>query len=111
MLCSFLHQRSRESACSLVCDDFVQPFDYLCQFFFGHLPDPFTNPFDGPLCQDRCRARKIDPNPSHLVSDVLQSTNERVWSPQLSAVMATVPSFAQVWQDWQAFCKTLLLMK
>jgi hypothetical protein len=63
------------------------------------------------LFSGKCRARKIDPNPSLLVSDVLKSTNERVWSLQLSAVMATVPSFAQVWQDWQAFCKTLLWMK
>lgn len=63
------------------------------------------------LFSGKCRARKVDPNPSLLVSDVLKSTNERVWSPQLSAVMATVPSFAQVWQDWQAFCRTRLWMK
>jgi len=63
------------------------------------------------LFSGKCRARKIDPNPSLLVSDVLKSINERVWSPQLSAVMAAVPSFAQVWQDWQAFCKTRLWMK
>lgn len=63
------------------------------------------------LFSGKCRARKIDPNPSLLVSDVLKSINERVWSPQLSAVMATVPSFAQVWQDWQEFCKTRLWMK
>lgn len=62
--------------------------------------------FDG-----KCRARKIDPDPTLLVSDVLKSTNERVWNAQLSAVMATVPPFADAWQDWLAFCKTRLWMK
>jgi hypothetical protein len=41
----------------------------------------------------------------------LKSTNEGVWNVQLSAVMATVPQFAQVWQDWGAFCKTQLWTK
>jgi predicted nucleotidyltransferase component of viral defense system len=62
--------------------------------------------FDG-----KCRARKIDPDPTLLVSDVLKNTNERVWNAQLSAVMATVSPFAQVWQDWGAFCKTRLWTK
>ena len=62
--------------------------------------------FDG-----KCRARKIDPDPTLLVSDVLKSTNERVWNAQLAAVMATVPPFVQVWQDWRAFCKTRLWTK
>ena len=59
----------------------------------------------------KCRARKIDPDPMLLVSDVLKRTNERVWNAQLSAVMATVPLFADAWQDWQAFCKTRLWTK
>lgn len=59
----------------------------------------------------KCRARKLDPDPTLLVSDVLKSTNERVWSPQLSAVMATVPRFADVWQDWVSFCKTRLWIR
>ena len=57
--------------------------------------------FDG-----KCRARKMDPDPTLLVSDVLKSANERVWSPQLNAVMATVPRFEHVWEDWVSFCKS-----
>jgi hypothetical protein len=63
------------------------------------------------LFNGKCRARKIDPDPTLLVSDVLKNTNERVWNAQLSAVMATVSPFAQVWQDWGAFCKTRLWTK
>ena len=63
------------------------------------------------LFDRKCRARKIDPDPALLVSDVLKSTNERVWSAQLAAVMAAVPPFVQVWQDWRAFCKTRLWTK
>ena len=62
--------------------------------------------FDG-----KCQARKMDPDPTLLVSDVLKSTNERVWNAQLSAVMATVPLFADAWQDWYEFCKTRLWTK
>ena len=62
--------------------------------------------FDG-----KCQARKMDPDPTLLVSDVLKSTNERVWNAQLSAVMATVPLFADAWQDWHEFCKTRLWTK
>ena len=63
------------------------------------------------LFNGKCRARKIDPDPALLVSDVLKSTNERVRNAQLSAVMAAVPPFADAWEDWLAFCKARLWKK
>ena len=63
------------------------------------------------LFEGKCWARKIDPDPTLLISDVLKSINEHVWNSQLGAVMATVPPIALVWQDWHAFCKARLWAK
>ena len=63
------------------------------------------------LFNSKCRAREIDPDLTLLVSNELKINNERAWSAQLDAVMATVPPFPVVWQDWLAFCKARLWMK
>jgi predicted nucleotidyltransferase component of viral defense system len=55
------------------------------------------------LFAEKCRVRKIDPDLDLLVSEELRTDNERVWSSQLEAVMASVPDFGMVWGEWVSF--------
>jgi len=55
------------------------------------------------LFVEKCRVRRIEPDAELLISEVLRTTNERVWSRQLESVMATVPDFGMVWKEWVEF--------
>jgi predicted nucleotidyltransferase component of viral defense system len=57
------------------------------------------------LFVEKCRARKIEPDTTLLVSETLKSTNERAWESQLEMLMREVPDFEEVWKDWFTFCK------
>ncbi len=55
------------------------------------------------LFVEKCRVRKIDPDPDLLVSEQLRTINQKVWSRQLEGVMGSVPDFGMVWGEWVAF--------
>ncbi len=57
------------------------------------------------LFAEKCRVKKIEPDPDLLVSETLKSTNERVWKSQLEMLMKKAPDFDEVWKDWFTFCK------
>jgi predicted nucleotidyltransferase component of viral defense system len=57
---------------------------------------------------EKCKARKINPDFSLLVSADLRAFNERAWATQLEPVMATVPDYGKVWSEWSEFCTRFL---
>ncbi len=57
------------------------------------------------LFAEKCRVKKIEPDPDLLVSETLKSTNKRVWQSQLEMLMKKAPDFEEVWKEWFAFCK------
>jgi predicted nucleotidyltransferase component of viral defense system len=56
------------------------------------------------LFTDKCRVRKIEPDPALLVSETLRSINKGVWRRQLEILMREVPEFEEVWIDWVTLC-------
>jgi predicted nucleotidyltransferase component of viral defense system len=60
------------------------------------------------LFTEKCKARQIDPDFGRLASVELWALNERAWSRQLEPVMAMVPYYEKVWNEWSEFCTRFL---
>lgn len=58
------------------------------------------------LFRKKCEARGVAPELSALMSKNLAAMNEQAWQPRLSPMMAQLPSFHQVWNDWTSFVST-----
>lgn len=60
----------------------------------------------GPVFQEKCRVRGIEPDLGGLVSENLRAWNRDVWIDRLGPMLKELPDFDRLWQEWvEAFQK------